>query len=274
MLPFTRNGSFIGRVANFGDTDPYIPGYNIYQTMSFVGANTFTTVGNTSTLSFSLGIPGLMGGDTVVAALAIAFSGTTVPSSFLSGYSSRGLIVSQDSTNVVLKLYSKVMGTTPDSQILLGGGTGSLSNAGAIVVQAWRNVGGFRAVTSSALSNTGIPDPPNVDTIYDNSYVVAAGASGHTGGNDTYSTPFLAPFYSAGIGDSYDVTVGMGARFMASPGPFDCPPFTWTQGDSASYSSASLAIEMYPAFTVVPPSNAKNSGIWDLPSVYKYKAGL
>jgi len=288
MEPYTRNGSFVGRTADFGDSAPYVPGFTTYNTLVYVGGTSIGILGSTSDRTVSLtSLTGGVGtspqaGDMVIITFAKGFSVSNVGvstegTSSISGYTTIASIANTSGQQRVRAIVArKTMGSTPDSSITIVGGTGDSPNGGTVAVHVWRNAAGVRGTVTQAISNSAIPtfSSLTVSTLYPNSQIILAAGAGHTDGSRTFGATYLSNFMTAGVNDSNDSTVGMGSRLQSTPGSYAGGSWTWSGTNSTDWSNVRIGFELFATSVFTPPSNAKNSGIWDLHAVYDYKASL
>ena len=119
--------------------------------------------GNSTTGTMALP-PGLQENDRVV---VVVGSDGSQPGTSSTGWTT---IASTTTRTAFLTIFSKVMGPTVDSSIILSG----LSTASTGVATAYRNTGTITASTV-ADGGSGMPNPPSVTTTENNSFVVAVG---------------------------------------------------------------------------------------------------
>lgn len=287
MEPYGRSGSMIGRTLDLGATDRYISGYTTqYATLSYVGGSVQAFAGTTST--FSVSLTGLTGGsntspqtgDVVILVFSTGSSAGALLTYRISGYTQIGSYFADDTYDTNLQIgYAVVTQGTNDLFASITGGSGNIAHAIAVAVHVWRGVDTTTVLDTAAVPatvvNTGIPNPNGITTVTPGAQIIMAAASGHVGGVDTYTASYLSNFRTIGSDDTYDVTVGIGSRVMITPGAYDGAAWGWTQADSTSYSNVSVVIALRPALQGLFPitGNLKNSGVWDLPAVYRNKIG-
>jgi hypothetical protein len=149
-------------------------------------------------------------------------------------------------TNLVVAY--KFMGATPDTTVTLTGGTLSSSDAGAVVIQVFRNVDlavPLDVAVQTALNlGSVLANPPSITPATAGAYIVAGGAGAHVSGTRTYSSSDLTAFLSAGGNDAYAVTIGAGYYEWTS-GAFNPAQFTFSGTDSIGvYSSAAATLAL------------------------------
>jgi hypothetical protein len=273
------NGGFIGKTFDFGDTSRYVIVDAELATLQYVGGRAAGTTGTTSNLSF--GLTTLTGGtnsspqagDLVIVSFATNSADTGLISYRISGYTQIANIQSVDTERAQLQVGYKIMGSTPDTTVVITGGTGDVDQAAAVAVQVWRNVDPTTPFdvtrTISTSINTVDPNPPSITPVTSGAVIVAAGGGGHAT-SGTFTSGDLTNFVTANGSDVHDVTVGMGSYTWTS-GPFDPVLWGFTGTDSTNYAAAAVTMALRPATITVPIlGNQKNSGIWSLSSVNEY----
>ena len=255
MISYLSNGGFIGRAANYRNTESYL---------QYVGGLTSGSTGGTGTRAISLAGIAMQPNDMVIVAYerggTINKTATTI-----SGYTTIASLFADNATedsNLIVAY--KFMGTTPDAEIVIPR-TGSTVDAEAVAIQVWRGINTDNPLDVTAVTNTqltsGIPNPPAITPVTTGAIIVVAAGTAHSGGTDTFGATYLTNFLTVGGNDDNDVTVGMG--WITWPGgTYDPAAWTFTQGDTTTYSSNSVTFALRPA-----TANAKNSGIWDLPGI-------
>ena len=169
------------------------------------------------------------------------------------GYTEVADLFADDTQDVSLGVFWKVMGATPDPTAVADG-LGGTDAAVAAVCMVFRGVDtgtpmDVAATTATAL-DTMHPNPPSIDWVTANTWTVIAGASGHTlAGAGTYTFPanYTTNAIDRGADDTSDTTVGMGYR-TAPADPEDPGVMTHSGTDSASFSwgAATLALREAP----------------------------
>jgi hypothetical protein len=278
------NGGFVGRIADYTDTSQYVitPESSELATLTYVGGRTQSGAGTTANISVSLTSltggtdTGPLAGDMVI--IAIEMCGTTNKSYRIANYVQIADLYANDTEDSNLQVGYKFMGATPDTTAIITGGSGSNSDAFAIVVQVWRNVDSTTPMdvtpTTASLLNTGIPNPPAITPITSGAQIIVAAGTAHTGGVDTFGASYLSNFRTVGANDNNDATVGMGNIAWTS-GSYDPAAWTFTQANSTAFSTNSVTFALRPATTVVEGvlGNQKNSGIWSLQTVWANSTG-
>lgn len=267
MEPYSRNGGIIGQKMDFGTTVRY-------NDPVYVGGAVFTSAGTTADLTYSL--TSLTGGidtvaaptDLVIAVWSSALQSYTLPAYTLSGFT-QVLNTISNFTYGVWVMIGRAWGAT---SITVAGGTGNAAYAGTLAVHVWRNIDPTTPIDDIVAGSraSALPDPPAITTTKPNSIVIVAGGSGHTMAAATFGSATASNFITIGANSTNDTTVGIGSYFIATPSTYDPPVWTFSSTDSTQYSAVHASI----ALNSQNDSNYKNSGIWDLPSVYAVKAGV
>jgi len=221
----------------------YVGGY----VLGFTGQTTDRTVTLTSLTGGIASAPSA--GDLVIVCFGTGSSANTALA--VAGYTEVQEVYANDSADTNFVVAYKFMGGTPDTSVILAGGTQSTSDAGAVYVAVWRGVDttvDVRYRIGTAL-NTVRPNPLPITPDTDGSIVLVAGAGGHTAGAQTFSSSELTDFQSEGRNDTFDATIG-GGYIEWTSGAFDPAQFTFSTTDSTGYSNASATL------TLVPEQNA------------------
>ena len=128
---------------------------------------------------------------------------------------------SNDTYDTTLGTFYKIMGPTPATLVEIPP-TLLASDAGAVVIQAFRNVDTSSPIDVTANSigelNTGNPTPGCVREVSQNSAVVFTVASGHNLGSITYISPLNqgeTTFTTIGSDSTTDTTIGIGHKLNA-----------------------------------------------------------
>lgn len=230
--------------------------------IQYVGGYTTGFVGSSSTIVITFGgnlTGGLAAsaspGDIVVVYFGVGSSGDEVLN--ISGYTEISQLFASDTESANLSVAYKFMGVTPDTTFALLGGTGSSSNAGAVVVQVWRGVDTVLPLDVTSTTATGISsvlcNPPAITPVTYGAVVVSGGAGAHVSGTQTFSSSDLSGFLSVGSNDSFDVTIGAGyARWVS--GSFNPAAFTFSGTSAATNSWAAVTLALQPIYTGPTPA--------------------
>ena len=266
MRSYLANGGFIGRTANYRNTESYL---------QYVGGLTSSNTGAVAgTRSISLAGISMLEGDMVIVAYertgttsktATTISGYTTIAALYADNTQTTPLVGIDSNLIVAY---KFMGTTPDTNLVIPT-SGFITDAEAVVVQVWRGIDPSNPLDVAAVTNTqvttGIPNPPAITPVKTGAIIVVAAGTGHNGGTDTFTAAYLTNFLTVGGNDDTDATVGMG--WLTWPGgAYDPAAWTFSQTDNIAFASNSVTFALRPM-----TSNAKNSGIWSLPAEFNAK---
>lgn len=253
LQSYFYNGGLVGKTLDYTSSERYI---------QYVGGLTSGSTGATGTRNISLASISIQPNDMVIVAYercgVIDKRATTI-----SGYTTIASLFANNATedsNLIVAY--KFMGTTPDANVLIPR-SGSTADAEAVAIHVWRGIDTNNPLDVTAVTNTqptsGIPDPPAITPVTTGAIIVVAAGTAHSGGTDTFGATYLNNFLTVGGNDDNDATVGIG--WLTWPGgAYDPAAWTFTQVNSATYSSNSVTFALRPATT-----NTKNSGVWDLP---------
>lgn len=173
------------------------------------------------------------------------------------GYTEVADLFANDTQDISLGVYWKVMGGTPDTTAAVDG-LGGTDAAVAAVCMVFRGVDTTTPMDVTPTTATGIntmhPDPPSVD--HSNPagvWTVIAGASGHTllgAGTYTFPTGYITDAIDRGQDDTSDCTVGMGYR--TSPADPENPgAMTHSGTDSVAFAWCAATLALRPAPTTI-----------------------
>ncbi len=229
--------------------------------ISFVNATENSSVPNTDTTVTLSGL-GLQEGDLVIVSGAIG-DNDSLNLNIVNNTAGYQEVVDIDATtdtqDVTLGVWWKLMGSTPDTSVVIEGSTGGTDSALAVVVMAFRGVNSITPFDASAVSTSGIntmhPNPPSIDHNNPSGvWTVIAGASGQTlsgtgSGTLTYTFPtgYTTNKVEEDQGDTSDVTVGMGYRSSGVSDPEDPGTMTHSGTDSTAFSWAAATLALRPA---------------------------
>lgn len=233
--------------------------------IQFVGGATASKSGATSgnsTIALNSGLTGGIASAVAAGDLVIAVFGTGSTANrtlaITDGGSAYTLIGSElyqdDTIDTNLRVAYKFMGETPDTATTFGP-TGNANDAGAMAVYVFRGVDpdtplDVAAVTGQAASTSRVV-PPDITPSTAGAFVVVAGAAGHGGGTDTFTSSDLTDFRTQGANDTNDVTIGIGHDPAWSSGATNYATWGHSQADNTSYCWAAMTIALRPAATTV-----------------------
>ncbi|GBD34349.1 hypothetical protein HRbin35_00061 [bacterium HR35] len=233
--------------------------------ISFIGS-VEGSAANGGDVTLSLSGLGLQEGDLVIVAYAIGDNdNVNFNMAILSpaGYTEVADLHSDDTQDVDLGVYWKVMGATPDTSVTVDG-LGGTDASVAAVAMAFRGVDPATPMDVIPTTATGIntmhPNPPAIDYVSTGVWTVIAGASGHAlnlaNTNNPYTFPsgYTTDNVQRPENDTSDVTVGLGYRTNPAD-PEDPGVMTHSGTDSTSYSWAAVTIALRPK----PPSTFNQS---------------
>jgi hypothetical protein len=150
------------------------------------------------------------------------------------------------SVDTNMRVAYKFMGSTPDTSTTFGP-TQNSADGGAMAVYVFRGVDKTTPLdgvtpTTDSKNNSALVNPPTITPSTAGAFIVVAGAAGHTGGVDTFSSSDLTSFRSQGSSnDNYDASIGIGHKPDWTSGAFDPAQWTFTQADSTSFSCLALS---------------------------------
>lgn len=220
----------------------------------FVGGYTQGFVGDT--LDITISLTSLTGGIASAPAandFVVVYYGTGASDAralSISGYTQAALLYANDLYDANLLVAYKRMGATPDTSLVLTGGTLNVAEAGAVSILVWRNVNATTPMDVTPVTVTGINsslcNPSAITPITSGAYIVAGGSAGYSATTAyIFTSPDLTGFISSGGNDSYDVAVGAGYKQWTS-GAFDPGAFSIT-GNSTNNSWAAVTLALRPA---------------------------
>lgn len=243
-----------------------------------VGANN----GGNVTLTFSNLVDStgasaaLQENDLVIVGQAESSSSDNVLATSSSGWTKQADIFSNGSNyDTDLAVYTKIMGATPDTSIVLTGPGGSVNGHIGVAV-ALRGVDTSTPLDISVATVTGTgtscPDPGSVTPLTSGAWIVVVGAgaaatgAAFTNPGDLSST--TNHFRSANHVENNDIAIGFGLKTDWTSGAFDGS--AWTGGNVAAGNSwAAVVLVIKPAATVpsVTPDNSTHSHSATSPTV-------
>lgn len=285
MASIFFNGGLIGTTLDYGannSNDRYIIGYTqVRDNLTFVGGQTQSisgaAPGTNTTVNFNLsgGIATTpSANDLVIVAYGVGTGSNIVPSLGVTGYLPVRRSFSPDTFSTAFDVYYKFMGSTPDTSFVRTP-TGNTAHGGAVTVHVWRNVDQNTpfdvASTFNTINNTALVNPPAITPTTTNTRILIAGAAGHNSGGASFTASYLSNFITNNNDDTVDATVGMGWVAWTS-GAYDGAAWTFSGTDRVNHSYASTVMALRPKLIDIPTyGNLKNSGIWNLESVYEYR---
>ena len=237
--------------------------------ITFVGGYSEGFIGQTSSKTITFG-GSLTGGIDTSASegdLVLVFfatGSTTQRTLTVSGYTiiKRQSVPDTYDTNLVTAY--KFQTSTPDTSVVLTGGTGNSADAGTIIIQVWRgvidvsqkglpvgvdvlSVFDYSDVTAAS---TILANPPSVTLAngpqLEGTVVVACGAGAHNQGVQTYSSSDLSGFVSIGANDTNDSTIGAGYITGLSNETVNPAAFTFSGTDNTQFSNVSITLVLWP----------------------------
>lgn len=150
---------------------------------------------------------------------------------------------------VSAKLAYKFIGGTPDTSLIIPGGTGGTDMGGSTSILVFRNVNTVTPLDVSAVyytaSNTVKPNPPSITPVTTGAVIIAGGVGGYNNGVQLFTSSDLTNFISSCGDDNFDCTTGIGYKEWIS-GAFDPAQFGFTGTDSSNNSSIGYTIALRP----------------------------
>jgi len=263
------NGGIIGKTLDFDSTLPYGTAY--------VGGASGTQSGNNAiTVTFTSLTGGVGGGvlpnDLVVAVVGAGDDTDRTLTLATAGYTKLYDLYQNDADDSGLGVFYKVMGATPDTNVVTGTNT-SGTGSQALIVQVWRGVNTSTPIGANASAgaiNGSLANPPAITTTSPNSRVIAIGTAGHSAGTVVYTQGGdLENFITVGANNSDDVTLGVGSIIgVISASGTVVDPIAFSMTTNTNYSNNAVTLEL---IAKNPYSlTLQNSGIWEIG--YRYVA--
>lgn len=228
--------------------------------LQFVGAtsDTFNGFGTgTHTVSLSGTLTGGLGsspaaGDIVLIAYGANGSTNQTLGVSTSGYTEVANLYANDSLDMNLGAYYKMMSGTPDTQVdLLPNGDAGSGSSCAAVIHVWRGVNTGTpmdvAVTTATGANAGSPNPPAITPVTAGAKIIVfAGATGLNGGVALSQTGselsnFRSVYSDHGDTSNNDCTVAMGSAAWTS-GAFDPVALVGQANAADSWCAVTMAL--------------------------------
>lgn len=179
-----------------------------------------------------------------------------------SGYTLNTELYVNDNADANLAVFYKIMGSTPDTSVVVVGNTAS---SGKAIV----NINVFRGVhpstpldattTTSTAVNTAVANPPAITPTTTGNVIVAVASSAISTFAVTYtiaSTSYLTDFRQNNSPNTFGIVVGSGfVTGQAAGVSYD--PTSWAvSGDNAAFSSARATLALRPAPPVIDASTS------------------
>jgi hypothetical protein len=234
--------------------------------ISYVGETSGAAI-NGANVTLDLSTLGLQQGDLVVVAYGIGdndsldFNMATVSA----GWNEVADLHADDTQDVDLGVYWKLMGSTPDASVEVDGQGGTDAGVAAVAI-AFRGIDQATPMDVTPTTATGIdtmhPDPPSIN--HNNPagvWIVIAGAAGHAlnAGSFTFPTGYTTNALSQLGNDTSDVTVGVGYRSSGVSDPEDPGAMTHSGTDSTGYCWAAATLALRPASSTTYPQSFSES---------------
>lgn len=248
--------------------------------LTYVGGTTSSAVGSTGT-NLTVSLTSLLGGsasapaegDIVIVSYATGSDVDRDLSPVTSGYTRHCDLYSGDNYDTNLWVATKIMGSTPDTSVVLPP-SGHVYDAITVSVQVWRASSGnaisIYDIQTATGTNGGRPTPPAITPTRLTSIVISAGAYALSSTTALTSSD-LSNFVSVGRNDTNCSTLGMGS-FAWTSGTFTPAQFG---GGSTSTSASWCAYSLVIAERVANPLLNKDLiAYWKLNSNSKSETGI
>ncbi len=176
------------------------------------------------------------------------------------GYTEVTDVFANDDFDINLGVYWKVMGATPDTEVLIDGQGGNDASVVAVCM-AFRGVDTTTPMdvtpVGGATTNTMDPNPGPINHNNPSGvWTVIVGASGYTGGDGAQTYTFPTGYTENAIdrdhNDTTDGTVGMGYRSSGVSDPEDPGAMAHSVADNVAFASATTTIALRPQTTTAP----------------------
>lgn len=283
MASVFTNGGIIGTTLDYGannSNDRYVVSItSVRDNLTFVGSQTLGYTGTTTNSNVTFSLTGGVAvtpaaKDLVLIAVSVGTNNAANPPIGVRGYTAVNQNLASDTQSTKFGVYYKLMGNPPDTSFERPA-TGNTQHAGSYSIHVWRNVDQnvIFDTTSTTITgtNTVVPNPPAITPTTTNTRIIVAAGGAHLVTSPTYSAAYLSNFVNSSGADNVDTTTGMGWVAWTS-GSYDPAAWTFSGTDSTQYSYVATTMALRPQLIDIPTfGNLKNSGIWNLESVYEYK---
>lgn len=224
-----------------GGNIEYVGGYSF----GFVGATTDRTVSFLNALTGGIASTP-SAGDLIIVGFATA--STVNRSLVIDGYTEIADLYANDTNDTNLEVGYKF--SAGETSFVLTGSTQSITDAGTITIQVFRNVNTTNPfdVTSTTATgiNGGIPTPPAITPSTSGSIILCIGANASAKNSGSFTASELSDFKQGFGNDTYDSLQGSG-YFNWVSGTFTPSAWTWSGGADTTASWASVTIALKPA---------------------------
>jgi hypothetical protein len=234
-------------------------------TIEFVGSAE-NSAGNGADVTLTL--PATQPGDLVIVAYAIGDndSANQTMAMVTGGYTSVADLFSDDTLDVNLGVFWKVMGSPSETTAIVDG-LGGTDAAVAAVAMVFRGVDTGTPMDVTATTDTGIDtgiaNPPSINHNNPSGvWTVIAAGTVHSGGaaiTYTFPTGYTTNAVDDGETDTTDVTVGMGYRTNPSD-PEDPGSITPSVADGVTFAWAAVTMALRPAAATTSASLSATEG--------------
>lgn len=189
-------------------------------------------------------------GDIVIVINGIGQYQYTGSANLPTGYMGIRTDTATNTVSTKARISYKIMGDTPDTSLVIPGGTGSIYDGGSCSILVFRGVDQITPLDVTPLvnitSNTVKPNPLSITPITSGAVIAVGGVGGQSYGNLTFTSSDLNNFISScGVDTNGLATSGIG-YVNWSGGAFDAAQFGCTY-DNTAYSSIAYTIALRPA---------------------------
>ena len=143
-----------------------------------------------------------------------------------------------------LRASLKVMGSTPDTDFVIPGGTGSTSNALAVSIYVFAKASSATPASANSSAIDSHPQPPSITPTFNGSIILCAGHT-HDFSVAVFTSSDFDDFITVISEDSNDGVIGSG-RFEWTSGAFAPAKFGSASGESNA-ASTSISLVIIPA---------------------------
>lgn len=237
---FLSRGAGLGAGEEGGDPPVYVGG----RTHAFGGTTGTTSISLSGTLTGGLDTSPAEG-DIVIVAVGIGSSGNVDVTLSTADYIEVADLYGNDSNDANLGVYYKIMGPTPDTEVVIGS-TGDAQNGCAVGIHVWRGVNQTTPMDVTAVPATGIntnrANPPAITPVTSGAVVVSMG-SGCATNAAVYTSSDLDNFRTAAVNDTFDAVVGIGSIEWGGSGEVDPAQFGGGDGSTTmAWCAVTLAL--------------------------------
>ena len=235
-----------------------------FQTIQYVGGQGAGFAGTTSPQTITFALTGGLASTPAAGDLVVItyFVGSTVARSqairntSAVDYTLVADLTQSDTFDANQRTAYRFMPGTPETQFVLtetvGGGTGSLSDAGRYTVHVFRGVDAatpqdVAAVTGGAIDSSAV-NPGAITPVTAGAWIYAAGGAA-SGTGSTMTSSNLTDFRAGSTADTNDASIGAGYGVWSGSGAFDPAAYGNIPGGTTANSWTSVTMALRPAAT-------------------------